>query len=74
MGNDDRAEETVTIGVIPVVCEKCRSKNFKFWRRATDEGNYILQCVDCNHFIEFRVLTSWVADAETVRKIGQEPQ
>lgn len=53
--------------VIPVVCANCRSKNLRMWRRLYDLGNYIVQCLDCNYAVEFRMLTSWLVYSKDLR-------
>ena len=55
-------EKIEKVPVIPVVCEKCRSKDLVVWRRMYDQAQYIIQCRKCNHAVEFRVLVTWIAD------------
>lgn len=58
------------VTVRPVVCEKCKGRNFILFRRVNDNAQYILKCKDCKYCVEFRMFISWQAKVEKERMVG----
>lgn len=60
--NPEQNEKVEKVIVRPVVCEKCKKKEFLLFRRVNDNAQYILKCKNCSYCVEFRMFLSWKAE------------
>lgn len=60
--NQEKNEKLEKVIVRPVVCEKCKKKDFILFRRVNDNAQYVLKCKGCMYAVEFRMVVSWRAD------------